>query len=215
MNKYEIDEHLETLWHLFENNELDMENFKSHMENDFNETIVKDFQDKGLIKISQDQIKLLDAGKDTARRIVRSHRLAERLQRDILGMSAEETERAACEFEHVLAPEIVNSICTLLGHPRECPHGRHIPEGKCCREKTNVVSSAVLSLDKAQVGKEYKIAYVYAASHSRMHKFAHFGIVPGAQVTLHQNSPAFVARTESGQIAMDKALAGEIYVWKK
>ena len=35
--------------------------------------------------------------------------------------SVGDIETGACEFEHILALELVASICTLLGHPKECP----------------------------------------------------------------------------------------------
>ncbi len=66
-------------------------------------------------------------GERRARQLVRSHRLAERLTQDVLGQSA---EPSACEFEHLLGTEVVDAICTLLGHPRECPHGYPIPTGE-------------------------------------------------------------------------------------
>jgi DtxR family transcriptional regulator, Mn-dependent transcriptional regulator len=25
-----------------------------------------------------------------------------------------------------------DALCTLLEHPRKCPHGHSIPKGKCC-----------------------------------------------------------------------------------
>jgi len=43
-----------------------------------------------------------------------------------------EVELAACRMEHIIDPEVTNSICTFLGHPRRCPHGRAIPYGDCC-----------------------------------------------------------------------------------
>ena len=41
-------------------------------------------------------------------------------------------ESQACEFEHILSPEATDSVCTLLGHPPTCPHGKPIPPGPCC-----------------------------------------------------------------------------------
>jgi hypothetical protein len=40
-----------------------------------------------------------------------------------------------CKFEHILSPDVTDRICTLLGHPLECPHGSPIPQGPCCIEK--------------------------------------------------------------------------------
>jgi len=43
-----------------------------------------------------------------------------------------EVELAACRMEHIIDPEVTDSICSFLGHPRACPHGRAIPTGDCC-----------------------------------------------------------------------------------
>ena len=123
MEKKERDEHLETIWHLIENNESDADSFRSHSGETFDEGILENLQADGYITLRGDHISLTEKGNGEAQQIIRRHRLAERLLTDVLGMGLGDIEPGACEFEHVLAPELVDSICTLLGHPRECPHG--------------------------------------------------------------------------------------------
>ncbi|HWE49458.1 MAG TPA: ATP-binding cassette domain-containing protein [Bryobacteraceae bacterium] len=73
------------------------------------------------------------AGEARARSVIRRHRLAERLFVDVLSIRDEhEVEESACKFEHILSPEVTDRMCTLLGHPKECPHGSPIPPGDCC-----------------------------------------------------------------------------------
>jgi putative ABC transport system ATP-binding protein len=73
------------------------------------------------------------AGQARARDVIRRHRLAERLFRDVLGIRDEdEIESSACKFEHILSPEVTDRMCSLLGHPDACPHGSPIPRGGCC-----------------------------------------------------------------------------------
>ena len=43
--------------------------------------------------------------------------------------AGQELEATACEFEHVLSPAVEESVCTFLGHPPVCPHGKPIPPG--------------------------------------------------------------------------------------
>lgn len=214
MKMRDIDEYLETLWHLAENQESDIDNLRRHTKGELDDSIIEKLQLKGYIKINKTEINLTEEGKEKAKEIVRRHRLAERLLVDVLGMKPSEVETGACEFEHILAPEVTESICILLGHPRQCPHGLPIPEGKCCQQKREILSSAVISLDKVKVGKEYKVAYINTSLHSRIHKLMHFGINPGAQIYLHQCYPTFVVRCENGQLALEKDIVKEIYVWK-
>src|SRR5580693_1955907 len=73
------------------------------------------------------------SGQARARDVIRRHRLAERLFRDVLGIHDEdEIESSACKFEHILSPEVTDRMCSLLGHPDACPHGSPIPRGGCC-----------------------------------------------------------------------------------
>jgi putative ABC transport system ATP-binding protein len=89
------------------------------------------------------------AGEARARNVIRRHRLAERLFRDVLGIHDEdEIESSACKFEHILSPEVTDRMCSLLGHPDACPHGSLIPRGPCCDEKRvldSVEAQSILS----------------------------------------------------------------------
>jgi DtxR family Mn-dependent transcriptional regulator len=214
MKRQDIDEHLETLWHLLENDESDIDHFKSHTKGPFDENILKTLSDDGYVVIGGKKISLTDKGFTQAEQIIRRHRLAERLLTDVLGMKLDDIEVAACEFEHVLASELVESICTLLGHPRECPHGGRIPEGDCCKQVRKTVSSAVVPLSEVDVGVEVKVAYINTRSNSRMHKLSHFGVVPGTLIALHQRYPSFVITCGNHQIAIEEDIAKEVYVWQ-
>jgi len=214
MKKEEIDELLETLWHLQENDESDIDNFKRHIKGEFSEDSFKELKRDNYITVEGDKINLTKKGYDFAEQIIRRHRLAERLLTDVLGMELGDIETGACEFEHILAPELVASICTLLGHPKECPHGGKIPEGECCRQARKTLSSAVVPLSEMNIGEEVKVAYINTRSNSRMHKLSHFGIIPGRAISIHQRSPSFVVKCGNTQIALEEDIAKEIHVWR-
>jgi putative ABC transport system ATP-binding protein len=92
----------------------------------------------GLVSVQDGDAKFTQAGEARARDVIRRHRLAERLFRDVLGIHDEdEIEASACKFEHILSPEVTDRMCSLLGHPDACPHGSRIPRGPCC--EANVV----------------------------------------------------------------------------
>jgi hypothetical protein len=71
-------------------------------------------------------------GRNRARDLVRRRRLAEVLFSSALHVPDPKVEATACRMEHIIDPEVANSICSFLGHPRACPHGRPIPQGNCC-----------------------------------------------------------------------------------
>ncbi|HVR83232.1 MAG TPA: iron dependent repressor, metal binding and dimerization domain protein, partial [Planctomycetota bacterium] len=78
---------------------------------------------------------LSEKGRLRASDIIRRHRLAEVLFRDTFEIrSNDQIESNACVLEHVLSPEVTESICKFLKHPTQCPHGRPIPRGQCCEQ---------------------------------------------------------------------------------
>jgi DtxR family Mn-dependent transcriptional regulator len=75
-------------------------------------------------------IELTDKGRKIAKRIIRAHRLIEVLMKTALKTDVRET--TVCGMEHHMDAEFMDALCTLLNHPRQCPHGNVIPRGKCC-----------------------------------------------------------------------------------
>jgi len=160
------------------------------------------------------RIKLLENGRILAAQIIRSHRLAERLICDVLGSHVDESENAACEFEHLLAAGITNSICTLLGHPRFCPHNKPIPEGECCRQAREELKPIVVSCEQLSVGESGRIAYMTTREHTRLMKLSALGIAPGITLKLLQKWPSFVVQCDETEIALDRDVARNIYLWQ-
>jgi DtxR family Mn-dependent transcriptional regulator len=132
----------------------------------------------------------------------------------VLSVRGEVLEAQACEFEHILSPEVTESICTLLGHPTTCPHGMAIPPGECCKRDRIDVEPIVVSLDRLPPGAKGRVMYVETKEHHRLDKLASFGLVPGAVVTMHQRQPSLVVRIEETQLAMDEDIARCVHVQK-
>jgi DtxR family Mn-dependent transcriptional regulator len=72
-------------------------------------------------------IRLTPAGTAFAERVVRRHRLAERVMTDVLGMSLADAHAEAHKWEHVISPAVEAAMDRVLGHPTTCPHGNPIP----------------------------------------------------------------------------------------
>jgi DtxR family Mn-dependent transcriptional regulator len=201
---HERDECLERLWH---GRELGSSAGVDRLSGD----CIGALSAEGLVDVGADgQVRFSPEGERRARQLVRSHRLAERLVQDVLGQSA---EPSACEFEHLLGTEVVDAICTLLGHPRECPHGYPIPPGECCERSEQVVTRQVKPLAEMAIGASGRIAWVYARSDAQLHALGSLQLRPGAMVTLHQRRPSFVVECEGAHLALDDALALAVNVW--
>jgi len=124
------DEYLEALWRAQESCRSTIEDVREQIGGDFERDVIDTLLSEEFITIDDDKetLSFTEKGKARARHIIRAHRLAERLMYDAMGMSME-FETGACEFEHTISDVLVNSICTMLGHPMQCPHGLPIPPG--------------------------------------------------------------------------------------
>ena len=92
--------------------------------------VLSELVGKDLITIHDSVVRMTEIGRKKAMSIIRRHRLAERLLNDVLGVSDDVFERGACQFEHFINEGITASICTLLGHPTVCPHGKKDTTGR-------------------------------------------------------------------------------------
>lgn len=167
---------------------------------------------EGLVRLDGERVALTDEGERRARDVVRRHRLTERLFRDLLDLGEEPMERQACEFEHILSPEATESVCTLLGHPPTCPHGKPIPPGPCCSAYQKTVRPLVTGLPAFDLGGTGRIVFIAPKFHDRMDRLAALGVIPGSTLRLRQRSPSYVIEVGETTIALDPEIASEIYV---
>lgn len=207
------DEILEAIWTFEEKGKCTIDGIKAGVNHGYviSDELLSELDKVGLVKIHGNIISLTEKGKDEARPIIRRHRLAERLLTDVLSMSIEDTEDSACEYEHVIAPGLTEAICTLLSHPRECPHGSPIPEGDCCKRAENSVKTFVKSLDALEVGDEIKISFIRKDDPVLISKLVSFGVSPGKRIKIRQKFPAYVIQIENTQIALEQDIAAGIY----
>jgi DtxR family Mn-dependent transcriptional regulator len=167
---------------------------------------------EGLLTLDAATVRLTTAGEARARDVVRRHRLTERLFKDLLAVSESTMEDQACELEHILSPEATESVCTLLGHPPTCPHGRPIPPGACCGTFQKTMRPLVTGLRHFELGASGRIVFIAPKFHDRMDRLAALGVIPGSELRLHQRSPSYVIEIGETTIALDPEIAGEIFV---
>jgi DtxR family Mn-dependent transcriptional regulator len=161
---------------------------------------------------SGDRPVLTEAGEERARAVVRSHRLAERLLADVLGVPAGEAEKTACLMEHILSPAVTDAVCGFLGHPPTCPHGREIPSGACCGERKNGIKPLVVPLNELEPGRSARVMFIAPGVMKRLERLASFGLVPGTVVELRQKRPSFVIEIGGTTLALEGEVAGGIFV---
>jgi DtxR family Mn-dependent transcriptional regulator len=82
----------------------------------------------GLLTVEGDRhLELTPEGMRLATRVMRKHRLAERLLTDVIGLDWELVHAEACRWEHVMSENVERRLVELLDHPTESPYGNPIP----------------------------------------------------------------------------------------
>ncbi len=216
-HKEDVDEVLELAYTLRESGGLiTMKALKEKFEESVDiDRLVGEMISTGLLKVTGDNVAFSEAGIREAERLIRAHRLAERLLTDVLLVKRDQDlETQACAMEHVLNPGVVASICTILNHPRTCPHGHEIPAGPCCKDKARTAAPAVHSLDQLRSGESGRILYIETTDHARLDRLTTFGMLPGTVVRVHQRQPSLVLILGETQLALDREIAQHIHVVK-
>jgi DtxR family Mn-dependent transcriptional regulator len=129
-------------------------------------------------------------------------------------MSNDSVVNDACKMEHILSEELTESVCTFLGHPPTCPHGKLIPRGECCKKLKIEVTPVVTRLPEFEVGSTGKITFIVPSDPSRISKLNSLGISAGSIIKLIQKKPSSVLQIDETTVAIDPEIAKEIYIKK-
>ncbi len=82
----------------------------------------------GLLTLAGDRhLELTELGRATATRVMRKHRLAERLLVDVIGLDLAFVHDEACRWEHVMSERVERRILALITDTRLSPYGNPIP----------------------------------------------------------------------------------------
>lgn len=214
MDRERIDEALELLWLLEEEGRPELERFRlSSDDPDFQE-LKEALTQENLLVLEGANVKFTEKGRTLAKGLTRRHRLAERLFTDVFALKNEQVETDACKMEHILSEELTDSVCTFLGHPPLCPHGKPIPKGECCKKYKVEVTPVVMSLSAFEVGAKGRIVFIVPSDVSRLNRLGSIGIAAGSTFKLLQRTPSYVIQVDETTVALDPDIAKEIFVKK-
>jgi len=209
-----VDELLELIWTLREKGFSDMDHLLETAQDIEARSILRQMIKDDLFQTEGNRIILKERGEEKAREIIRRHRLTERLLYEIFEMSEEEVEEEACKLEHILSPGVTESVCTFLGHPPTCIHGKPIPRGECCAKFKKEMKPLVIPLEELGLGEEGRIVFIAPKSHQRLDRLSTLGIVPGSILRMHQKNPSYVLQIGETTLALDRDIVKNIYVKK-
>jgi len=207
-----IDELLELIWTLREKGVSDLDHLLGTTQDVEARSIIRKMIKDDLFQVEGNRVILKERGEEKAREIIRRHRLTERLLSEIFEMSEEEVEEEACKLEHILSPAVTESVCTFLGHPPTCIHGKPIPRGECCTKFKKEMKPLVIPLEELGLGEEGRIVFIAPKSHERLDRLSTLGIVPGSVLRMHQKNPSYVLQIGETTLALDRDIVKNIYV---
>jgi DtxR family Mn-dependent transcriptional regulator len=212
MTEYGQDEILELIWTLREEGCATRSQLLQRSEEERPENTLEELVLSGLVESSGGDLRFTKTGEERARGIIRRHRLAEVLLQSLFDLDSVQMESSACKFEHILTTPVTESVCTFLGHPPVCPHGRAIPRGECCDRIRQDILPLVTRLSDAGLGDNVRIVFITPKSKKRLEKLSSLGIVPGSRIRLLQRTPSYVLQIGETTIAVDREITDEIYV---
>ena len=94
--------------------------------------MLRKLDEANLVEYSKgNMVKMTTEGERIGKQMIRNTRLLEVLMRDSLKIAID--EEMVCGIEHHMKQIFTDALCTLLKHPRKCPHDHRIPLGRCCR----------------------------------------------------------------------------------
>jgi DtxR family Mn-dependent transcriptional regulator len=210
---HQREEILELLWTLREKGPVRVEEFQWITEKKGTH-LLAEMEHDGWISSKEGRLAFEEEGERRAKEVIRRHRLAERLLSEVFEIEEKYMEPSACQFEHILSPQVLDSVCTFLGHPPTCPHGKPIPRGPCCVKYKREMEPLVRPLSDLKLGERGRIVFITPRSRTLLERLSCFGLIPGSGVRLAQKRPSYVLEIGETTLALDEDIAREVYVKK-
>ncbi|HEU5405151.1 MAG TPA: metal-dependent transcriptional regulator [Gaiellaceae bacterium] len=174
--------------------------------------MLKRLESEGLIERgSKKEALLTEAGRERAERVVRKHRIIERLLTDFMGYTGYESHERADEMGDTFTDEMIERIDDKLGHPQRCPHGWPVDPAVEQAENAELAPLATLP-----AGTRATIVRLAEHDGDLLHWFYDQGLVPGTSIFVRAAEPAAdqftVAIEKVGERAISEKAAAGLFV---
>jgi DtxR family transcriptional regulator, Mn-dependent transcriptional regulator len=173
--------------------------------------MLKRLEAEGLIERGEQKEAILtETGRARAEKVVRKHRIIERLLTDFMGYTAAEAHVHADELGDTFSDDMVERIDDKLGHPERCPHGW--PVDPDAEQAENAELAPLADLEPPA-----QATIVRLAEHDGelLHWFYDQGLTPGTELKLQAAEPAagqFKVRVDGTEKAIGEKAAAGLFV---
>jgi Mn-dependent DtxR family transcriptional regulator len=170
--------------------------------------MLKRIEAEGLIERGEHKEALLtDAGRERAQKVVRKHRIIERLLTDFMGYTAAEAHVHADRLGDTFDDDMIERIDERLGQPERCPHGW--PVDPAFEQEEN---RELAPLSELEAGARATIVRLAEHDGELLHWFYDQDLVPGRELEVREAQPAagqMTVKLNGAERAIgDKAAAG-------
>ena len=131
-----VEMYLKAIWHIKERNEpvkISTIAKMLHVRQPSVVQMLKKLNTKALVEYNKAGVSLTENGERIGASMMRNSRLLEVLMDSALKVEID--EEMVCGIEHHMNKQFTDALCTMLNHPRKCPHTHDIPMGECCENK--------------------------------------------------------------------------------
>ena len=170
--------------------------------------MLKRLEAEGLIERGEHKEALLtEAGRERAERVVRKHRIIERMLTDFMGYTAAEAHIHADELGDTFTDDMVDRIASRLGNPERCPHGWPVDT-----KREQAENPELAPLSEVEAGSRATIIRLAEHDGDLLHWFYEQGLEPGRELEVRAAQPAagqITVRLDGVERAVgDRAAAG-------
>ncbi len=175
--------------------------------------MLKQLEQKELVKYAEKGVILTKEGELAAKKVIRKHRLSERLLTDILGFKWDKVHEEACRLEHDISPEMEEKIEEKLGNPKTCPHGYPIPD-----KEGLIVQDYTVKLSELKANEKGVIISVFEENSEMLQYLGSLGLYPEVELIVKSVAPfggPILIRVKGSKISVGNELAEKIMVQRK
>ncbi|CUR50959.1 Iron (Metal) dependent repressor, DtxR family [Nitrosotalea devaniterrae] len=129
-----VEMYLKAIWHIKEDGNPVKISTIAKMLNVRQPSVVqmlKKLNESKLVNYNKSGVSLTKNGEEIGSNMMRNSRLLEVLMDSALKVDID--EEMVCGIEHHMNAQFTDALCTMLKHPRKCPHDNDIPRGNCCK----------------------------------------------------------------------------------
>jgi DtxR family transcriptional regulator, Mn-dependent transcriptional regulator len=173
--------------------------------------MLKRLEADGLVERGEQKEAILTVkGRKVAERVVRRHRIIERLLTDFMGYTPAEAHEQADLLGNTFTDDMVERVATQLGAPERCPHGWPVDT-----EFEQAENRELQPLSDLRPGTRAEIVRLAEHDGSLLHWYYDEGLVPGASLELRKAEPAagqFSVTVNGDERAIGEKAAAGLFV---